>query len=432
MPNKLAWFFLILAVLACSLPGSGPADEPGGPTPDVATLVAEQLTAVAAATEPPTAPAAETPAPEPARATLTVVYARGGNILLWREGLATQTLTTTGQDEQPRISDDGQVIAFLRNGELYSVRADGTGERPLVDRAYMAGFRTPDMREVQIRDFDFIPGSHDLFFELYGETETYPIPLNDLQRVNAESGSPSILLAPGSGGGKWTFSPDGQWFSLSQGEQIRVLRRDGSDDRVVFKFPFVSTYSEWTYFPQVVWRNDSAGFYTVIPAAAILENPTEPTRYYYIPLAGEPALLAEFIAAPVWVSFPFISPNGAQVAYVRESSGRQSLHVIDISTADRTYLSGTSLTILGWNPDSTRVVYHGEDPADVNLLAFGSPPAALRDTARFSDLSWVSENRYLFRNEFELRLRELPGASVLIDSGVNGYDLIHHQTGSKR
>lgn len=424
MPKKLALLFLILVTLACSLPGGSPTAAPADPTPDVATLVAENLTAVAVATGSGAAPAVDTPTPEPVRTNLAVVYARAGNIVLWREGLAAQTLTTTGQDDQPRISDDGQVIAFLRNGELYSVRADGTGERPLVTRAYMSGFRTPDMLEVRILSFDFIPGSHDIFFELFGETEAYPAPLGDLQRVNADSGGPAVVLAPGSGGGKWTFSPDGQWFSLSQGARIRVLRRDGSDDRVVFKFQFVSTYSEWTYFPQVVWRNDSAGFYTVIPASAILENPTEPTRYYYIPLGGEPARLAEFIAGPVWVSFPFISPDGVQVAYVRESGGTQSLHVIDASTADRTYTSGTSLTILGWNPDSVRVAYHTEEPSNATLMAFGGSPVLLSDTTRFFGLEWVSESRYLFRNGDELRLRDLSAPSVLIDSGVSGYDFV--------
>lgn len=424
MPKKLALLFLILATLACSLPGGSPTAAPADPTPDVATLVAENLTAVAVATGSGPAPAADTPTPEPVRTNLAVVYARAGNIILWREGLTAQTLTTTGQDDQPRISDDGQVIAFLRNGELYSVRADSTGERPLVTRAYLSGFLTPDMLEVRIMSFDFIPGGHDIFFELYGETEGYPAPLGDLQRVNADTGSPAVVLAPGSGGGKWTFSPDGQWFSLSQGAQIRLLRRDGSDDRVVFKFQFVSTYSEWTYFPQVVWRDDSAGFYTVIPASTILENPTEPSRYYYIPLAGEPARLAEFIAGPVWVSFPFISPDGVQVAYVRESGGTQSLHVIDASTADRTYTSATSLTILGWNPDSVRVAYHTEAPSNANLLAFGGSPVALSDTLLFFDLEWVSESRYLFRNGDELRLRDLSAPSVLIDSGVSGYDFV--------
>ncbi len=424
MPKTIALLALLLASLACSLPFSTPTAEPAGPTPDVATLVAESLTAAAVGTVPAEPPLPETATPEPVPTNLNIVYARSGSIILWRDGLAPQTLTASSKDDSPRISDDGQVVAFLRDGELYSVRADGTGERPLVNRAYLNGFLSGDILEVHIRHFDFTPGSHEIFFELYGETEGYPAPLADLQRVDADSGALTFILAPGSGGGQWTFSPDGQYFSLAQGDKIRVLRRDGSDDRAVFNFKFVSTYSEWTYFPQVIWRNDSAGFYTVIPASAALDDPTEPTRYYYIPLAGEAARLAEFVAAPVWQSFPFISQDGIKVAYVSESGGAQSLHVIDASTADRVYTSAPALTILNWNPDSERVAYYAGDPSNPALLKFGGAPVPLSDTARFSGLGWVSETRYLFLNGQELRLRDLSSPSVLIDSAVSGYDFV--------
>lgn len=424
MSKTIVLLALLLASLACSLPFSTPTNEPAGPTLDVATLVAESLTAAAVGTVPAAPPLPETATPEPAPTNLNIAYARSGSIILWRDGVAPQTLTASSKDNSPRISDDGQVVAFLRDGELYSVLADGTGERPLVNRAYLNGFRSGDILEVHIRHFDFTPDSHEIFFELYGETEGYPAPLADLQRVNADSGALTVILAPGSGGGQWTFSPDGQYFSLAQGEKIRILRRDGSDDRTVFNFKFVSTYSEWTYFPQVVWRNDSAGLYTVIPASAVLDDPTEPTRYYYIPLAGEAARLAEFVAGPVWQSFPFISPDGIKVAYVRESGGVQSLHVIDASTADRVYTSAPALTILNWNPDSARVAYYAESPSNPILLEFGGTPNPLSDTARFSGLAWVSESRYLFLNGEELRLRDLSSPSVLIDSGVSGYDFV--------
>ncbi|MDX9991025.1 MAG: hypothetical protein RBS68_03145 [Anaerolineales bacterium] len=424
MPQKIALLTLLLATLACSLPFSGPAAPPADATLALATLAGDTLTAVTGATEPAPPPATETLTPPPAATNLNIVYAQRGNLLLWRAGGPPQTLTTTGQDESPRFSADGQVIAFLRNGELYAVRADGTGERPLVQRSYLNGFRSGDIREVYIQHFDFIPGAHEVFFTLSAQTENFGMPLADLQRVNADSGAASVILAPGRGGGLWTFSPDGQYFSLAQGDGIRVLARDGSQDRVVFTFKFVSTYSEWAYFPQVIWRNDSAGFYTVIPASAALDDPTEPTRYYYIPLAGEAARLAEFVAAPVWQSFPFISPDGIQVAYVRASGGTSSLHVIDASTADRTYTSGPALTLLNWNPDSARVAYYAEDPAAPSLLGFGGSPTAINDTARFSGLEWISESRCLFLNDQELRLRNLPDPSVLVADGVGDFDFV--------
>ncbi len=420
MPRLFAFLALFLSVLACSLPSSTLPAGQADPTANVATLVAATLTSVSVA---PTPAPTETPLPSPA--TLSVAYAREGNILLWQEGGTPRTLTTTRQDESPRLSDDGQVIAFLRNGELYSIRADGSGERPLVNRDYLNSFRAAGMLEVRIKQFDFIPASREIFFSLYAETEGYPMPLSDLHRVSAEGGAPSIVLAAGQGDGQWTFSPDGRFFALAQGNQIRVLNRDGSGDRVLFTFPFVSTYSEWTYYPQVVWRNDLAGFYTVIPASAALENPSQPTRYYYVPLTeGSPAQLAEFVTVPVWESFPHIAPNGLSVAYVRPDGSSQSLHIIDLSTADRTIQTDSRLFILNWNPNSRHVVlYNPNTAADVYLQAFGEAPLPLNDgVGTLEELRWVSENRFLFLRAQELRLRDVSAASLVIDTSVTGYD----------
>lgn len=421
MPKILVFFsLLLLSTLACSLPISNLPADGGAPTPDVATVVAATLTAVSTASAP-----APSETPVPSSAAFSIVYARGGNLLLWREGEAPRALTTTGLDESPRISNDGQMVAFLRNGELYSVGADGSGERPLVNRAYLDSFRTAGMLEVRVRQFDFVPGSHEVFFSLYAETEGYPMPLGDLQRVNADGGAPSIVLAAGQGEGQWTFSPDGRWFALAQGNQIRVLNRDGSGDRVVFTFESVSTYSEWTYFPQVVWREDSAGFYTVIPASAALESPSQPTRYYYVPLTeGSPAQLAEFVAVPVWESFALMAPNGLSVAYVRPDGSSQSVHVIDLSTADRAIQTDSKLSIVNWSPDSQHVVmYNPNTPADVYAQAFGEPPLPLNDgVGALEELRWVTESRFLFLRDGQLCLRDSSAPSLVIDSNVTAYD----------
>jgi hypothetical protein len=419
MQKKIFILTLVLTALACSLPYTRSPSSvmlSTTATPDIATLVAQELTAAA----PPRTDTATPTAPEPVRVNLSVVYARAGNLVLWHDSGSSVNLTASGQDETPVISDDGQWIVFRRNAELYSIRSDGSDERQLISQAYLDSFRTPDLSSVRLAAFDFVPASHDIFFSLVGETEAYPVSFDDLQRVNVDSGAISIILPAGTAGGAWTFSPDGQWLALAQSNQVRVLRPDGSDDRILFSFKLVSTYSEWFYFPQVVWRNDSAGFYTVIPASAILDNPSEPSRFYYIPLKGEVARLAEFRASPVWQSFPYIAPNGISVAYVQADV----LRVIDASTADRVYTSAPGLSILGWTPDSNQVVYRAEDPAAVSALAFGESALLLSDAARFSALGWVAQDRFLFLSAEELHLRQLPQASLLLENGVTSYDFV--------
>ena len=81
MSKTIALLTLLLASLACSLPFSTPTNEPAGPTLDVATLVAESLTA-AVGTVPAAPPLPETATPEPAPTNLNIAYARSGSIIL--------------------------------------------------------------------------------------------------------------------------------------------------------------------------------------------------------------------------------------------------------------------------------------------------------------------------------------------------------------
>ncbi len=69
-------------------------------------------------------------------ARLRVVYYKNGQIMSWTEGRGSVSLVKAST-EQVRISDDGQVVAYLGtnsdgNYGLYSFNADGTNERLLV------------------------------------------------------------------------------------------------------------------------------------------------------------------------------------------------------------------------------------------------------------------------------------------------------------
>jgi hypothetical protein len=417
MPMKktlIPFIILFLAALACNLPFPGATNTPIPPD--------ERMTAPPPESPPDSDPEPAPPDPEPAPTVLTVVYARAGNITLWREGSTPLPLTSTGRDNFPRISDDGQLIAFLRDNQLYAIRADGSDERLLISLEYLNSFKPTDALNVEINHFDFLPGSYEIFFDLVGDFDPFWIPVNDLHRVDAQTGETALLLASGSGG-EWTFSPDGQHFALAQAEAIRVLNRDASGDQVVLNFPFVSTYSEWVYYPQIVWANDSSGIYTVIPASESLGDPLETSKYYFVSLSEGPALLTEFITAPL--NFAHISPDGLQVAYVSEVPEAQHLLVYDAAEDTTRFLASSKyLGIMNWNPDSQRIAYQTDDPLNPVLQAFDGDPVPLSDTRRFFIMHWVSESRYLFLNEEELRLRELPAASVLIDSSVSAYDFV--------
>lgn len=419
---------LIFASLACSL-GSTPGGPPPASTEDpglVATLVAEQLTQAAAPTpgteSPAGEPAASTAVPPATSASASIVYASGGNIHLWQAG-ASRQLTFSGQDDRPKISQDGQVVAFERNGELLAINADGSGERVLAGRAYLETFRTPGLLAINVSQFAFLPGSHSLFFDLVGETEAYPSLYYDIHVVNADAPAPSQLSKPGEGG-RWSFSPDGQWVALAGPQQINLMRVDGSEYRQALSFPMVSTYSEWFYLPEATWLETSAGFYTVIPASAILENPSEPARFYYVPLSGGPARLAEFVTAPVWEGFPYVAPNGSQVVYLKRVGDNAELHVIDASTADRLVVSAPTLGLMGWNPNSREFVYYTDNPSTARLSSPEAVIAPMGDGApQMVTLGWLNPDEYLFVSADALKLGNVrTGAIITLASPVTYYD----------
>jgi hypothetical protein len=63
---------------------------------------------------------------------LQVVYLRDGNLWSWTESSDNVMLTGTGDMSTAHLSEDGQLLAFMRGREIWSIRMDGTDARPLV------------------------------------------------------------------------------------------------------------------------------------------------------------------------------------------------------------------------------------------------------------------------------------------------------------
>lgn len=338
-------------------------------------------------------------------------------------------MTFSGGVSSPVISDDGRVIAFLRSDGLWAVETTGSGERVLVSEGYLASVAGPASR-ARIKWFDFAPHSHVLYFDTILEPleEGFPMPRFDLHRTDADVPAPAQILGEGQGGQAY-FSPDGQWMALSLADHISIARPDGSALRTVFTFPMVSTYSEWFYLPEVVWMNTSGGFYVITPAPAILENPSEPARWWYVPLDGKAAQLAAFVTAPVWVSFPRLSPDGTRALYVRpRPGGGYELHLTDVSTADILLASyeGDVFGVGGWSPDGRYYTFYQGDTRNVLYASVGQPPQPLSDVGLADFVAWMDGNTVLFKHGAELRLRALDASSLLIDASVsdNQFDFV--------
>jgi TolB protein len=74
-----------------------------------------------------------------------VAYVRGGDIYVSR-GAAETRLTTGGGYARPRWSPDGRQLAALRNGQLWTMRADGSAKRRLTTRPAAGPSWSPDSK----------------------------------------------------------------------------------------------------------------------------------------------------------------------------------------------------------------------------------------------------------------------------------------------
>jgi hypothetical protein len=384
------FIFLIPFLDACS--SSAPALPATPATQDdmLAIQVAENLTA-----------AAPTAAIAPALAVSTesgllVVYEKSGNLWVWAGGAGVQ-ITNSGVDSRPRLSADGKLVAFLRGAELWVTETSGNNPQKLYGEAGALPFQ-----------FEFAPNSHSLYFTSASSNHA---PQFDLNLADADGGTFRSLLPTGQGG-DFTFQPDGSQLALVQPDKIIVAHADGTGAQIVYKFPAVKG-QKGDYLPHITWMENGYGFKTVIPG--------NPTRFMFImSTGGQPAQLAEFKAVAPSVSDTYIAPDGSKLMYLKQQHDNLELHIIDASTADKSYFAyaHAKFGILGWTPDSKNVLFWVEDPEQtwVNSDNVRRP---LGDVTYASNVTWVNESSFLFLNKSELRLRTLGRPSQVIDSGVS-------------
>ncbi|MEU8238650.1 hypothetical protein AB0C07_10420 [Actinoplanes missouriensis] len=72
-----------------------------------------------------------------------VAYVRNGDVYTSKGGAETR-LTTGGKSARPRWSPNGKQIAFLKGGQLWTMNANGTGQRRLTTRPAAGPSWSPD------------------------------------------------------------------------------------------------------------------------------------------------------------------------------------------------------------------------------------------------------------------------------------------------
>lgn len=372
--------------------------------------------------------------------TVKAAYVRDGNVYYWQEGLAPLMLTSSGDADSVRISDDGNVVAFTRgpdwyHQELWAINSDGSNLRQLVDQTTLDSYiTTRTALTARIYSFEFKPGTHQVAFNTQLTFEGPGLILNDdLRIVDADSTVLATILSPGNAG-NFFYSPDGTKIGLVTGTQVSVVNDDGTGRIDLLAFPMVITYSEYQYYPPLYWTGDGSAIRVVIPPEDPMLSPSDLTRVWHLPADGSPTTT---LMSMVTVAFPLnsttLSKNAERVAYlVLITPGDPPVRDLHVTNADGsgdvTYATGP-INFYGWGTNGEYFIYSDADP-NPKIGQYGAGSTPLASVTKLINASWANASDFLFQSKnganFELWFGEVGGPSTLIDSttgGLIGYDI---------
>lgn len=386
-------------------------------------------TTTLAPTSPPLAKPTSTPAGE--SSTLRVIFIKEANVWMWTEEFGPVTLTPSGNVIGAKISDDGGVVAYIRqldeeHTELWAVNTDGSDARRLVSTDGLLTI-DPSALAVVIHEFDWVPGRHTLAFNTREVIEGPGLmPYDDLWLVDVDSLQQTALLPPGEGG-SFHFSSDGSQIAIVSPQNISLMAGEGGDQREVLAYPPVATYSEHRFYAHPVWAPDSRSLLVAIPPADPLAQPSEPTTIWYIPTDGTPASLRSRIDAQPLRSDPAFSWGLSRVAYLGLSAstpvaaGGGPLMLTDLRTNETVTYHAQVQGIYGWAPNSESFAFRGDGERSSAYIGQvdGVPWLAAADEySVVADLRWVDADRYVFSAYLEGRGWDIVLAEIGDDSTV--------------
>ena len=434
-----------ISALACTF---SPRATTAPATDTIATLVAGTVQAVATQVSTKTAQAraaatdisASPTVPAPVRNAAQVVYTDGNNNLwIWEEGGASKQLVNSGNVHEAHISSDRSLIVFTRMEEpnhysLWVIHSDGRDVHSLISSSeFEAMPSVPEKISEAPAQVQWLPGSHTILFNTRPLFEGPGAMLNnDLWQLNADNGLHTNLL-PYKLGGSFVISPDCKQLAIATSDTISLINSDGSNRRsAVLKYTPIMTYSEYAYYVEPIWSNDSKSLRVVIPAPASLENPTQPSTIWNIPLDGSQAdKIGSVVTVPlVWAK---LSSDVKKILYLGPfgnlSQKQNELYTAWADGSGVSVYQGGQLKPEGWAPDSSHFVFTDQDKKVTYIQQAGSDSAPLANGKAVEKLQWMDASRFIYLipvdSGWELRMGMIGGDDILIaklpTGAGNGY-----------
>lgn len=290
-------------------------------------------------------------------------------------------LTENPADSEPSFSADGHVIAFVREGDIWAMRADGSGQKQLTTGA-----------EIDSRPLVAPNGRYVVF-----ERQTAPDQPPNLYTVGVGGGAPHALAPSPSDESEASFSPDGCTIAFVRAietptgeteDDVFTVRPAGIKLRRLTRTPTIDEFAPRDLDETIVYSRGKTG--TGPSAYADIYAMDDHGKHVRKLIAGAGSAYVEDATANgrtilfrrdqgLWVKqiggkgrklseLPdnakvnsVFSSDGKQVATFTETpEGQQSLSVIDVATGRRSYAevvgysSGEVTTTIGpivaWQP----------------------------------------------------------------------------------
>jgi hypothetical protein len=399
---------------------------------------------------PPTPEVAFTPVPVDAYQVppgLRIAFVSEGDVWLWTaEDRDFRSLTNAGDAEgDVRISDDGQLVAFLRGDELWMVSTDGTDERPVVTPAEFSEL-DPDGDGAALNRFEWVPGTHLLALNTRQQTAVGQALYHDLHLLDADTQRLTTLLAPGEGG-EFYYSPNGSQIALVTPNEISLVDADGGNRRDrVLTHAQVETHSEYEYYAQPVWAADGSALRVAIPPPDPLTGSVQIMTIWHIPTDGNPAWLIRSVATapsldPDLLSF---SPDLRFVAYVQLRGSENALpeeaeswlEVRRLGTED--VMASPDVGVLfGWAPASRHFAYLlGRQAPQLRIGQWSGKgfPGSVDAGTPVVEFDWLDAEHYLLTagqrwsretegGSYDLILGDITGSSTIL---ITSTDFPHY------
>lgn len=415
-----------LATAVAATLAAAPQGEPasGSPTEDVEDKGA------------PTAMPTAEPAPVLSMQQYLLAYTNDGDLWTLLPDGSTQRLTDSGDVVDVLLSGDRQLIVYVRQTyqpdlfEVRAVKADGANDKLLLSQVTLDALYPLDgALHYLTSQIEFIPGTHTLLFNTRATFDGPGLVKNDdLYRLDVDTGEITQILTR-QRGGDFSVSPDGSKLALSKPDSISMAAIDGSNLRPdLITFQPIITYSEYQYYPIVVWSPDSSVLGVFIPSEDPLAG--DPTGTVWIVPADAAPRSFQPIAGQAF--FPqsnasLLSPDMQTVAFLREDDqGQTRLFLSNLDGSNSRVYDQGDIQWIGWNPDGTRFAFR----KDQTSLLFGHPQDSPQLLAEGRTLRWLTADLFMVqsgsRGDWSLTIGHLDGRTEMLvqPSGESfAYDL---------